>query len=137
MEPNDDEDGPKRGGTMAFDEKLAERVRGAIGKRRDVVEKKMFGGVAFMVRGHMSCGIVGETLMVRIDPAREGALLRERGARPMDFTGRPMRGFLFVDGPGIAGGAALRKWVGRAVEFAESRPKKTAGRKPGPSRARA
>ena len=118
---------------MAYDEALAERVRTTLATRRDVVEKKMFGGVAFMVRGHMSCGIMGETLMVRIDPAREGALLRERGARPMDFTGRPLRGFLFVEGPGIAGGAALRKWVGRAVDFAESRPKKTARRRPRPS----
>jgi len=80
---------------MAYDERLAERVRGAMGKRKDVVEKKMFGGIAFMVRGHMSCGIVGSSLMVRIDPAREEKMLRERGAKPMDFTGRPMRGFLY------------------------------------------
>jgi TfoX/Sxy family transcriptional regulator of competence genes len=123
---------------VAYDEALAERVRGALAKRRDVVEKKMFGGVAFMVRGHMSCGIVGSTLMVRVDPAREGVLLRERGARPMDFTGRPMRGFLYVDAPGLAGSSALRKWVGRAVDFAESKPKKAAGAKPPrPRRARA
>jgi TfoX/Sxy family transcriptional regulator of competence genes len=114
---------------MAYDEALAERVRKALATRRDVVERKMFGGVAFMVRGHMSCGILGSSLMVRVDPARESLLLRERGARPMDFTGRPMRGFLYVDAPGIARGAALRKWVGRAVDFAESKPKKPAGKK--------
>lgn len=122
---------------MAYDENLAKRVRGALAKRRDVIEKKMFGGVAFMVRGHMSCGIVGETLMVRIDPERESVLLRERGARPMDFTGRPMRGFLYVDPAGVAG-PALRKWLGRAVDFAESRPRKTGGAKsPRPRSARA
>jgi TfoX/Sxy family transcriptional regulator of competence genes len=131
---------------MAYDEALAERVRRAFGKRRDVVEKKMFGGVAFMVRGHMSCGIMGSSLMVRVDPTREDALLRERGARPMDFTGRPMRGFLYVEPSGIAGASALRKWVGRAVDFAESKPakptrptkpRKAAGTKPKPKSARA
>jgi hypothetical protein len=110
---------------VAYDESLVERVREALAKRRGVVEKKMFRGVAFMVRGHMSCGIVGPSLMVRVDPTRERAMLRERGARPMDFTGRPMRGFLFVDPAGVAGAAALRKWVGRAVDFAASRPRKT------------
>src|SRR5262245_30858144 len=119
---------------MAYDENLAKRVRGALAKRRDVVERKMFGGVAFMVRGHMSCGIVGETLMVRIDPGRESAMLQERGARPMDFTGRPMRGFLYIDPAGVAGSAALRKWVGRAVDFAESRPKKSSGARSGRTR---
>lgn len=114
---------------MAYDEHLAERVREALGKRRDVAEKKMFGGIAFMVRGHMSCGIVGSSLMVRIDPAGEEKMLRERGAKPMDFTGRPMRGFLYVEPSGLAGAAALRKWIGRAVDFAESRPKKTAAKK--------
>ena len=108
---------------MAYDEALAERVRAALASRENIVEKKMFGGVGFMIRGHMSCGVVGETLMVRIDPAREGALLQEPGARPMDFTGKPMRGFLFVEGIGLAG-AALRRWVKRAADFAETRPPK-------------
>ena len=108
---------------MAYDEALAERVRAALAGRDKVVEKKMFGGVAFMIRGHMSCGVVNQTLMVRIDPAREAALLEEPGARPMDFTGRPMRGFLHVEGIGLAG-AALRRWVKRAADFAESRPPK-------------
>lgn len=122
---------------MAYDESLAKRVRAALSKRRDVVEKKMFGGIAFMVRGHMSCGIAGSRLMVRIDPEREVALLRERGASPMDFTGRPMRGFLFVDPVGVEG-PALRKWLGRAVDFAESRPQKTSAKSsPRPRRARA
>ena len=109
---------------MAYDEALAERVRAALASRDGIVEKKMFGGVAFMIRGHMSCGVVNETFMVRVDPEREGALLREPGARPMDFTGKPMRGFLYVEGIGLAG-AALRRWVKRAADFAESRPPKS------------
>jgi TfoX/Sxy family transcriptional regulator of competence genes len=109
---------------MAFDETLAARIRDALEDRKDVVEKQMFGGVAFMVRGHMSCGVVGSSLMVRLDPAEAGNLLGEPAVRPMDFTGRPMPGFLFVDPPGIASSASLRKWVGRATAHAETKPKK-------------
>jgi TfoX/Sxy family transcriptional regulator of competence genes len=109
---------------MAFDERLAARIRTVLEDRNDVVEKLMFGGVAFMIRGHMSCGVVGSSLMVRIDPERAGSFLEEPAARPMDFTGRPMRGFLFVDADGIATSASLRKWVGRATTHAESRPMK-------------
>ena len=109
---------------MAFDEALAVRIRAVLKDRNDVVEKQMFGGVAFMVRGHMSCGIVGSSLMVRVDPTDAEALLREPAVRPMDFTGRPMHGFLYVDPPGIAGSSSLRRWVGRAVAHAETKPKK-------------
>ena len=119
---------------MAFDEALAERIRAALRARKDVVEKKMFGGVAFMVRGHMSCGLVGSTLTVRIDPEQEERFLREPSVRPMDFTGRPMRGFLFVDPPGIASAASLRKWVGRATAHAETRPRKVKKKPASPRR---
>lgn len=113
---------------MAFDETLATRIRTALKDRKDVVEKKMFGGVAFMIRGHMSCGVSGSSLMLRIDPADADVLLKEPAARPMDFTGRPMRGFLFVDPPGIATAASLRSWVGRAIAHAETKPKKATGK---------
>src|SRR5262245_8661924 len=111
---------------MAFDENLAARIRRVLEKRKDVVEKRMFGGVAFMVRGHMACGVVGSSLMVRVGTDEEGDFLRETAARPMACTGRPMPGFLFVDPPGTAGAASLAKWVRRATGYAESRPKKTA-----------
>jgi hypothetical protein len=114
---------------MAYDEKLASRIRKELDSRTDFVEKQMFGGVAFMVRGHMSCGVAGPSLMVRLDPAEGDRRLREPNVRPMDFTGRPMRGFLFVDAPAIATAASLRKWLGRAVGFAETRPVK-ASKKP-------
>jgi len=109
---------------MAFDEKLAVRIRSALKERKDVVEKQMFGGVAFMVRGHMSCGVVGSSLMVRVDAEQEDKYLKEPSVRPMDFTGRPMRGFLFVDPAGIANTASLAKWVDRATAYAETRPRK-------------
>jgi TfoX/Sxy family transcriptional regulator of competence genes len=109
---------------MAYDEKLAERVRQALAERDDVVAKRMFGGVAFMVRGHMSCGIVGSTLMVRLAPSDADALLSEPHVRPMDFTGRPMRGFLYVDPDGLKTAAMMQKWVGRVTAYAELRPRK-------------
>ena len=107
---------------MAFDERLAERIRAVLSARPDLVERRMFGGLAFMVGGYMSCGVVGSRLMVRVNPDDADRLLQEPHARPMDFTGRPMRGFLFVDSPGIAGEAALEAWIRRATAWAETRP---------------
>jgi len=72
----------------------------------------------------LSCGVVGSSLMVRVDPAEAGSLLQKSAVRPMDFTGRPMHGFLFVDPPGITSSASLRKWVGLATAHAEAKPKK-------------
>jgi TfoX/Sxy family transcriptional regulator of competence genes len=109
---------------MAFDEKLATRIRSALKGRKDVVEKHMFGGVAFMVRGHMSCGVVGSSLMVRVDVEQAENYLKEPAVRPMDFTGRPMRGFLFVDPAGITTTASLANWVDRATAYAETKPRK-------------
>ena len=111
---------------MAYSEKLADRVRLALGLRKDIREQKMFGGIAFMVQGHMACGIVGDTLMLRLPVDDADACLREPHVRVMDFTGHPMRGFLFVDPPAIKSGPGLKKWVTRAAAFAESRPPKVA-----------
>lgn len=109
---------------MAYDERLAARIRRALAGRSDVIEKHMFGGVAFMVRGHMSCGIVGSSLMVRIDPDDADELLAQPHVRPMDFTGRTMRGFLFVDPAGISTAPALRKWLVQAAAHVEAKPPK-------------
>lgn len=108
---------------MAFDEELARRVRRVFEANDPVLEKHMFGGIAFMLRGHMCVGIVGDALMVRTGPEANAALLDEPHARPMDFTGRPMRGFLFVDAPGIATAKDLKRWIGHGVAFARSLPK--------------
>lgn len=107
---------------MAVDEKLLGRVRTALRRHRGVAEKRMFGGVAFMLRGHMCCGILGSTLMVRLRPDEARDLLSPPHVRPMDFTGRPMRGFLYVDGPAIAKPAGLKTWVDRAVNHAAGLP---------------
>ena len=82
---------------MAFDEGLAQRVRSLLDTRTDVDERRMFGGIAFLVAGNMCCGVNEDDLIVRLDPDQADELLAsESGARPMDFTGRPMRGWLFV-----------------------------------------
>ena len=81
---------------MAYDERLAARARALLAGRADVSERKMFGGLTFMVGGNMCCGVNGEELLVRLDPGREGEALARPHARPMDLTGRRMRGFITV-----------------------------------------
>jgi TfoX/Sxy family transcriptional regulator of competence genes len=108
---------------MAYDETLAERVRDLLEPRADVVERKMFGGLAFMVAGHMACGVVGSELMLRLGDERADVALEQPHVRPMDFTGRPLASMVFVDPEGLAG-EALSGWVGHAVAFVETLPPK-------------
>ena len=108
---------------MAYDEKLAARIRALLSDRGDVAERPMFGGLTFMVDGHMCCGVNRDELIVRLDPAEEDAALGRPHARPMDFTGRRMRGFVTVRPEGLKG-AALKRWVGQAVARAEALPPK-------------
>jgi len=108
---------------MAYDEKLADRVRDVLTTEDGVTERKMFGGLAFMVRGHMACGIVGEDLMLRLGADGAERALGRPHVRPMDFTGRPMTGMVFVGPEGLRG-AALRPWVGKALGFVETLPPK-------------
>lgn len=84
----------------------------------------MFGGLAFLVGGHMGCGILGERLMVRIPPQDHEQTLSEPHVHPMDFTGRPMRGFIFVDPEGLSSELGRARWVERGVTFASSLPPK-------------
>ena len=109
---------------MAFDEGLAERLREQFGGRHDVAEKRMFGGLAFMVRGHMCVGILGDTLMARVGPVEDEAALREPQVRPMDFTGRPMKGYVYVAPAGFEEDAALAGWVARCLRFNATLPPK-------------
>lgn len=99
---------------MAFDEGLAQRVRDAAPVELD--ERRMFSGLCFLRGGHMVCGIVGEELMLRMGEQADAAL-EQPHTRPMDFTGRPMRGMLFVEPEGIAEEPVLQAWVERALEF--------------------
>jgi TfoX/Sxy family transcriptional regulator of competence genes len=114
---------------MAYDEGLAERIRGVLADRPDVSEKRMFGGIVFMIRGHMSVGIAKDDLMVRVGRDSHDELVRQPHARPMDFTGRPMKGFLYVSSPGLESDADLERWVGHGVKHALSLPAKTAAGK--------
>ncbi len=109
---------------MAYDEALAARVRDALAGRPGITEMKMFGGSGFMLNGNMCCGVVKEELMVRVGPdAHEEAVMLPH-ARPMDFTGRPMGGFVFVGRQGVQEADALQQWVERGVSFAGFLPPK-------------
>ena len=108
---------------MAYDEKLAARVRLALAAEF-TTEKKMMGGLCFMVRGHMCCGVETERLMVRVGPQAHERALKLKHAAPMDFTGRPMRGFVYVLPPGVAKQRGVDAWVRRGLEFVVSLPAK-------------
>lgn len=109
---------------MPYDEQLAERVRVILGDRGDVVERNMFGGIAFMLGGHMCCGVNGTDLVLRLGEARAAAALEHPEARPMDFTGRPMKGFVYVSPEGTRSPDDLRAWVKRAADHVGTLPAK-------------
>ena len=119
---------------MAYDEGLAERLREVFRGRRGVSEKKMFGGIAFMVDGYMAVGIVDDTLMARVGPPLYEQALHMKHVRPMDFTGRPMKGYIFVGPGGTRTEKSVKRWVDLAVAFvatlddsATSKRKKASG----------
>lgn len=112
---------------MAYDEYLADRVRQIFSERHvPTEEKKMMGGLCFMVNDKMCAGIVGETLMARIDPELYPQALSRPGARQMDFTGRPMQGFVFVEGEGIDADEDLQHWLQLCLDY---NPRAKASRK--------
>ncbi len=109
---------------MAYNEQLAGRIRAIVGEGPNLTERKMFGGIAFMLNGNMFCGITRDDLMARIAPEDfEGALSRP-AARPMDFTGRPMKGMVYVGPQGCATDEQLRGWVEQTLNFARTLPAK-------------
>jgi hypothetical protein len=109
---------------MAYDEELAKRLRNIFDQRSDVVEKKMFGGLCFMVSDHMCCGIVGDTLMARVGPDMYKECLKQKYVKEMDFTGKPMKGFVYVQPEGISEDLELSGWVDKCLSFVLSLPKK-------------
>jgi TfoX/Sxy family transcriptional regulator of competence genes len=113
---------------LAYNERLAERVRGIVSDGPELSERKMFGGLAFMLNGNMFCGITRDDLMVRVGPERFEQALNSPGARPMDFTGRPMKGMVFVGPEGYKDDPQLRGWVEQTLEYARSLPAKTSKR---------
>lgn len=108
---------------MAFNEKLAERIRSEL-KGMPFVEKKMFGGVGFLVHGNMACGVHKNGMIVRVDPEKHAALLKKSHVRTFDITGRPMKGWLVVDPNGCKTAKQLSAWVKEGVEFALTLPAK-------------
>jgi TfoX/Sxy family transcriptional regulator of competence genes len=109
---------------MAFDETLAQRIRTILAADARLTERRMFGGVAFMIGGNMAVGIVRDDLMVRVGPDGHDAALAEPHARPMDFGGRPSRGMVYVGPDGTASDVDLERWVQTGVAFAGSLPAK-------------
>lgn len=102
---------------MAYNLKLAERIRSQL-DGIPVVEKKMFGGVGFLLNGNLACGVNKDDLIVRVDPEKHTALLKKPHARPFDMTGRPMKGWLLVEADGVKTEKQLSAWVKEGVEFA-------------------
>ena len=109
---------------MAYNEELATRVRKALGRRKGLKEQKMFGGIAFMLRGHMCCGVQDDDLMLRLGPDLATKALKRAHTRPVDFTGRVMKSMIMVAPAGHKTDAALKTWVVKAAAFAASLPPK-------------
>jgi TfoX/Sxy family transcriptional regulator of competence genes len=109
---------------MAYDEQLVERVRAAIGEQPGLDEKRMFGGVGFLVRGNMACGVNKDRLIVRVGPHAYQEALARTHVEPFDMTGRAMTGWVIVAPPGYATDEVLQDWVDKGVAFALSLPSK-------------
>jgi TfoX/Sxy family transcriptional regulator of competence genes len=107
---------------MPYNEVLAQRVRATLAEQDAVDEKKMFGGLAFMLHGNMCCGIIRDDLMVRVGPEQYADALAQPHARELDFTGRPMRGMIVVDAAGLNSDADLEAWVRRGIAFVSGLP---------------
>ena len=108
---------------MAYDEVLAERIRDRLAELPGVTDKRMFGGIAFMTDGNMTVGVTGADLMVRVGPDATEEALAQPGARLFDMTGRPMRGWIVVDGAELDDDV-LSEWIERARSFVATLPPK-------------
>src|SRR5262245_44436033 len=102
---------------MAYNLKLAERIRSEL-HGVPFVEKKMFGGIGFLLNGNMACGVNKDSLILRIDPEKQNALLKKTYAKPFDLTGKPMKGWMLVEADGVKTDKQLSAWVKEGVEFA-------------------
>ena len=109
---------------MAYNEALAARVRKALARQKAVTEIKMFGGLCFTLHGNMCCGVLKDDLVLRVKPEDAAKYLAMPHVRPMDFTGRPMKNFLYVASAGLKDSGSLQKWIKRAADYALSLPPK-------------
>src|SRR5437588_10523587 len=109
---------------MAFDATLAERIRTVLARKKGKEEKKMFGGIGFLLNGNMCVGVWKDSLIVRLDPEETEAALREPHVGEFDIAGRPMKGWVLVGPAGVAEDDALKAWIERAVKFVAKLPAK-------------
>jgi TfoX/Sxy family transcriptional regulator of competence genes len=114
---------------MAYDPGLAQRVREVLGDRPGISERNMFGGIAFLVNGKMFAGLIGNTLMARVGPERHDDALAMPHVRVMDFTGRVMKGYVYIDPPAIEDDDALKAWVNWCEQYAAALPDKVPKKK--------
>lgn len=110
---------------MTYDEKLASRVRKVILGTPGLSERKMFGGLCFSVNGHMACGVQKKDLVIRVGPQHHERALMRKYTRPMDFTGKPMTGYVYVSEAGYKCRRDLENWVRQGIEFVQTLPPKT------------
>src|SRR5947207_2811256 len=115
---------------MAYNEILASRIRTILSSVAGFSEKKMFGGLCFLIHGNMCCGVLKDELVLRLDRERARQLLSRSHTRPMDFTGRPMKGFVFVEPGGLAGDRKLPDWVRLGPASGQRLPRKPSGKSP-------
>jgi TfoX/Sxy family transcriptional regulator of competence genes len=109
---------------MAYSESLASRIRDALSRTRGVEEKKMFGGVGFLLNGNMLVGVWKQSLIVRLSAEEGEAALAEPYVKDFDVTGRPMKGWVMVEPEGIEDDGQLKGWIDRAIDFVKTLPKK-------------
>lgn len=109
---------------MAYDEQLAERIRRKIGRKKGLIEKKMFGGLAFLLNGNMCCGVHGKELIVRLEPEKTDAALSKPNTFIFHLSGRPMKAWILVKPAGLKDEKTLSSWIRVGLDYASSLPKK-------------
>lgn len=109
---------------MAYDDKLAARIRRKLHKRSGFTEKQMFGGLAFLLNGNLCCGVHGRELIVRIAPEQTDQALKQPNTRVFDLPGRPMKGWILVHPKGLTTDEALAKWIQTGMKYVASLPAK-------------
>ena len=114
---------------MAFDESLAARIHDILGRKKGIEEKKLFGGIGFLLNGNMLVGVWKDSLIVRLDPDHYNDALLEPHVREFDITGRPMKGWVLVGPGGVEDDDELRGWIERATKFVKALPKNKRGRR--------
>jgi TfoX/Sxy family transcriptional regulator of competence genes len=109
---------------MPYSTDLAARIRSQLGSAAGITEKKMFGGIGFLINGNMACGVIGEDLVLRIKPEDTTQVLAQPDTRPFDFSGKPMAGWIYVDPAGFTTDPELKDWIQQGIDYAKSLPAK-------------